>query len=217
MKLIDAAGPNPRIVRFYMAERGIVLDKEECDMLGGANRKEEFLKKNPGGQVPALQLDDGSWIAETVVICEYLEEKFKRTPSLIGDTPEERAVERMWQRRIELQLTEHLYNGFRYKEGIEIFKPRMRVIPEAADGLQAIVQDKLKWLDPLLEGKSFICGDKLTLVDIILFCALDFGKDVNQKIPAELKNVTAWFERMNSRPAAKASSHPKSAEMKMAL
>ena len=102
--------------------------------------------------MPAIERDDGQLLAETMAIFEYLEEK-QPTPPLIGATPEERADARMWQRRIELKITEHLYNGFRFAEGIELFRERLRVLPEAADGLKATVRDNLVWLDRLLEGR----------------------------------------------------------------
>jgi glutathione S-transferase len=115
----------------------------------------------------------------------------------------------MWQRRIELNITENLYNGFRYAEGLQMFKDRMHCLPEAAAGLKAIVQEKLEWLDKLMEGKQFIVGNRFTLVDIILFSALDFGVGVGQTINPSLKNLTAWFDRVNSRASAAASLYPK--------
>ncbi len=131
---------------------------------------------------------------------------------MIGANAEERAEARQWQRRVELQITEHMYNGFRFAEGAELFKNRMRILPEAAAGLKLTVQDKLKWLDGLLEGKQYIAGDRFTVADIILFCALDFGGGVGQKIDPSLKNVNAWFKRVDSRPSAKSSLHPASAQ-----
>jgi glutathione S-transferase len=178
------------------------------------NRKPPYTDRNPGGQVPALELDNGKCIGETVAIWEYLEEKHP-TPALIGSTAEERAEARQWQRRVELQITEHLYNGFRYSEGLQMFKDRMRVLPEASAGLKAIVQDKLKWLDQLLEGKQYIAGDRFTVADIILFCALDFGAGVKQPLDPSLKNVNAWFKRVDSRPSAKSSLHPAAAKFGM--
>ena len=124
--------------------------------------------------MPSIELDDGSVLAETTAICEYLEDT-QSGPALIGSTPEEKAETRMWQRRIELQITEHMYNGFRYAEGLDMFKDRMHCLPEAATGLKAIVQEKLAWLDGLMEGKQFIVGDRFTLADMILYCAFDFG------------------------------------------
>jgi glutathione S-transferase len=209
MQLYDAFGPNPRAMRMFLTEKGITLPTTDVDMMKGDNRKPPYTDRNPGGQVPALELDNGQCIGETVAIWEYLEEKHPR-PALIGATAEERAEARQWQRRVELLITEHLYNGFRYSEGLQMFRDRMRVIPEAATGLKAIVQDKLKWLDKLLEGKQYIAGDRFTVADIILYCALDFGGGVNQKIDPSLKNVNAWFKRVDSRPSAKSSLHPAS-------
>src|SRR5215510_2599835 len=189
MRMYNSLGPNPRCVRIFMAEKGMTLPTIELDILGAENRKAPYTDKNPGGQMPALELDNGSTLAETVAICEYLEEK-NPTPTLVGATAEERAETRMWQRRIELNITEHLYNGFRYAEGLQIFKDRMQCLPEAASGLKAIVQEKLEWLDKLMEGKTFIVGNRFTLTDIILFSALDFGVGVGQTINPSLKNMT---------------------------
>ncbi len=214
MQLYDSLGPNPRALRMYLAEKGISIPKKDVDLLGAENRKPPYTDRNPGGQLPALELDNGKCIGETVAIFEYLEEKHP-TPSLIGATAEERAEARQWQRRIELQITEHLYNGFRYAEGAELFKTRMRILPEASQGLKAIVQDKLKWLDAQLQGKEYIAGNRFTVADIILYCALDFGGSVGQKIDPSQKNVNAWFKRVESRPSAKASLHPASAQTGM--
>ena len=163
MKMYNSLGPNPRCVRIFMEEKGIKLDTIEIDLLAAENRQAPYTDKNPGGQMPALELDDGSILAETTAICEYLEDKHP-SPALIGSTPEEKAETRMWQRRIELQITEHMYNGFRYAEGLDLFKTRMHCLPEAAAGLKEIVQEKLTWLDGLMEGKQFIAGDRFTLV-----------------------------------------------------
>ena len=91
----------------------------------------------------------------------------------------------------------------------------MRILPEAAPGLKTVVQDNLKWLDGLLEGHDYIVGNRFTIADIILFAALDFGAGVGQKIDPSLKNVNAWFKRVDSRPSAKASLHPASAQTGM--
>jgi glutathione S-transferase len=211
VKFYNSLGPNPRCVRIFMAEKGIdIPDKVELDLLGGENRRPPYTDKNPGGQMPALELDNGHLLAETVAVCEYLEDKHP-TPALIGATPEEKAETRMWQRRIELNITENLYNGFRYAEGLQLFQDRLHCLPEAADGLKAIVREKLAWLDKLMEGKSFIVGERFTLADIILYVALDFGAGVGQKFDPSLKNVSAWFDRVNARPSATASLHANAA------
>jgi len=207
MKVYDSFGPNPRALRMVLHEKGLDVPRVELDLLGGENRRQPYTDRNPGGQIPALEMDDGRIIAETVAIFEYLEEKHPE-PALIGTTPEERAETRCWQRRMELRITEHLYNGFRFAEGLEIFRPRLRVLPEAADGLKATVRDNLGWLDPLLAGKTWIVGPRFTVADVILYCALDFGRGVGQPIDPALGNVSAWFERVAARPSAAASLHP---------
>jgi glutathione S-transferase len=196
-------GPNPRIVNMFLSEKGIDLPRVEVDLLAGENRRPPYTERNPAGQLPALELDDGRVLGETVVICEYLEEKHP-SPPLIGATAEERAETRLWQRRVELNVTEHLFNAFRYSEGIELFRSRMRVLPEAADGLKAVVRDKLAWLDSLLAGKRYLAGDRFTLADIILYAALDFGRAFGQPFDESLKNLGAWFARVAERPSAKA-------------
>jgi glutathione S-transferase len=205
MKLYNSIGPNPRVVNMFLAEKGVELPREKIDLMAGENRREPYnTKVNPAGQTPALELDDGAVITEITTICEYLEELHPE-PALIGKTPEERAVTRMWTRRVDLNICEPMANGFRFSQGLALFQPRMRCLPEAADGLKAIAQDKLTWLDGLMAGKSFVAGDKLTLADILLFCFLDFGAGVGQPLNPENKNIAAWFERMKARASATAS------------
>ena len=207
MRLLNSMGPNPRMVRMFMIEKGIELESLEYDILGAENRKSPYTDKNPGGQMPALELDDGSFLAETVVICEYLEE-LHPSPALIGTTAKERAETRMWTRRVEQKITENMYNGFRYSEGLERFKDRMRCLPEAADGLKTIAQDGLAWLDVLMEGREYVCRDRLTIADLVLYCCTDFVAGVGQSVDPDLGNISAWFARMDARPSAKASLHP---------
>jgi len=207
MRLFDAFGPNPRALRMFLLEKRLTLPSTSVDIMAAENRRPPYTDRNPGGQVPALELDDGRLLAETVPIFKYLEEKHP-TPPLVGTTAEERAETRMWTRRVELNITEHLYNGFRYAEGIELFRPRMRVLPEAAAGLKSIVRDKLAWLDGLLPGRSFVAGERFTVADIVLYAALDFGATVGQPLDPGLANVGAWFARIGARPSATASLHP---------
>jgi len=204
MKFYNSIGPNPRMVRMFMAEKGIEIPKVEVDLLAGENRKEPYLKVNAAGQMPALELDDGTVISEITAICEYLDETKKDTPSLIGDTAEERAATRMWTRRIDLNIVEPALSGFRFAEGLKLFQNRVRCIPEAADGLKATARDKLAWLDGLVGDKPFIAGSKLTMADLMLFPFLDFMKDVKQPLDPANKNLTAWFDRMKARPSATA-------------
>lgn len=194
----------------FLAEKGLTIPIVDVDLLGGENRRGTYLERNPGGQLPSLELDDGTLIAETVAIFEYLEE-LNPTPALIGTNPKERAETRMWQRRIELRITEHLYNGFRYAEGLGLFADRMRCLPEAAEGLKLTVQDNLRWLDTLIAGRDTIVPGRFTMADIILYCAVDFGITVGQSLPDGATNIARWFAATASRPSAEASLHAEAA------
>lgn len=206
MKLYDSLGPNPRIVRMFLLEKGMSLPSEQVDILKGDNRGDSYRQKNPAGQSPCLQLDDGSYLAEVTAICEYLEER-QPEPALVGRTPEDRARTRMWLRRADLNICEPMGNGFRYAEGLAMFRERIHVIPEAADGLKEVARRNLRWLDGLLTG-NWLAGDRFTLADIHLYCFLDFAASVGQPLEHANRNVSAWFGRVNARPAAVASLHP---------
>jgi glutathione S-transferase len=214
MQLYDSMGPNPRAMRMFLAEKGISIPTKAVDLMGAENRRPPYTDRNPGGQIPALELDNGTCLGETVAIFEYLEEKFPNPP-LIGATAEERAEARQWQRRVELNITENVYYSFRYSEGIELFKNRMKVLPEAAQGLKDLVQDRLKWLDGLMNGNQFIAGDRFTVADIILYCALDFAGSVGRKLPEGAKWLPGWVERVAARPSATTSLHPLAAKARM--
>ncbi len=196
-------GPNPHVVRMFIAEIGIDIETIEIDLMGGENRQDAYLKKNPSGQLPALQLDDGSFLAEITVICEYLDELNGHT-NLIGINPQERAETKMWTRRIDLQIIEPLTNGFRYAEGYDLFKDRLHLIPDAADDLKAIAQERLAWLDKQLEGKEFICGERFSLADIMFYCFLHFGSTVGQSINPDNTNIVSLYEKIGMRESASA-------------
>jgi glutathione S-transferase len=203
MKLYNSIGPNPHVVRMFAAEKGLKIPTQDVDLMAGDNRKDEHLARNPHGQMPALELDNGTHLSEITAICEYLEDTHP-TPPLVGSTPEEKAETRMWTRRVDLNIVEPLTNGFRYSQGLRLFQNRIVCVPEAADGLKKIAQDRLKWLDGQLAGHEFLCGKRFTLADILLFCFLDFGNAVGQPLNTENGNVAAWFARVKARPSAMA-------------
>lgn len=204
MKLYNSMGPNPHMVRMYAAELGVDLAMEDVDLMGGENRQAAFLAKNPSGQSPALELDDGTVLAEITAICEYLDD-ITDGKTLIGNTPEERANTHMWTRRVDLNICEPLGNGFRYAEGLQIFESRMITIPEAADGLKRIAQAKLTWLDEQMsDRREFIAGASLSMADILLYSMMVFFAGVGQPLNPENTNVQAWFDRMAARPSAQA-------------
>ena len=199
MKLYTGMGPNPRVVTVAIAEIGADVELVEVDLMAGENRKDEHLARNPAGQIPTLETDGGDFIAEITAIVEYLDEK--QGGSLIGSNAEERAETRMWTRRIDLNIIEPLGSGFRFAEGLPLFQTRIHVIPQAADDFKQIAQEQLAKLDGQIEGRDFICGDRFTLADILLFAFLEFGSAVGQPLDAKCSNLQAWYERVAARPS----------------
>lgn len=201
MRLFDSIGPNPHVVRMAAAEKGLVIDKVTLDIMAGENRQAGHLTRNPQGGTPALELDDGTVISEILAIAEYFED-IQPNPPIIGSTPAERAVARMWTRRIDLYICEPMANGFRAAEGRPMFAPRMTLVSEAAAAeLKALAAEKLLWLDGLMRG-DFVCGSRFTLADILLFCFVQFGAQVGQPLPAAATWLPAWRDRVAARPSA---------------
>ena len=205
MKLYSSIGPNPKVVRMFIAEKGLSIPVTSVDLMAGENRKPPYASSvNPAGQTPALELETGEAIAEITVICEYLEE-LHPTPALIGETHVQRAITRMWTRRIDLNVCEPMANGFRAAEGREMFAPRMKLVgKEAAADLKMIAKDRIQWLDAQMGDRPFICGDRFTLADILLFAFLEFGAQVGQPLAGEGPWLSAWFDRVKARPSASA-------------
>ena len=203
MKFYNSIGPNPHVVRMFLAEKALQIPVVQIDLLKGENRCEPYLQVNPHGQMPALELDDGSSICEITAICEYLED-IHPAPVLIGANPRDKAECRMWTRRIDLNICEPLANGFRFGEGLRLFEDRIVTVPEASDGLKRMARDRLGWLDRQMQTREFIGGTRFTLTDILLFCFLDFAAGVGQTLDPANANLTAWFGRIKARPSASA-------------
>jgi glutathione S-transferase len=203
MRLYDSFGPNPKVVRVFIAEKDITIPLQTVDLRAGENRQEVHLKRNPHGQTPTLELDDGSYLSEITAICEYLEDKHPRLP-LIGSSPEEKAQCRMWTRRVDLNICEPLANAYRFGDGNRFFRSRILTAPEAAPGLKAIAQDRLKWLDgQMADGRPYLCGKRFTLGDILLYCFVTFFAKFGQPINPANDNIAAWIERVGERPSIK--------------
>jgi glutathione S-transferase len=203
MKLYNSIGPNPLMVRMFIAEKGLDIPMEDVDIMAGTNRQADYLKVNPMGQCPALVTDNGDIISEVTVIGEYLEE-LHPTPALIGSSAAERGETRMWTRRIDIGICEPMANGFRFGEGLKLFESRIRCLPEASDGLKAVAQDGLGWLDGQMAGKTWVCGDRFSMADIHLYAWISFFSGAGQPLNPDLKNISAWFERAKARPSASA-------------
>lgn len=200
MKLYQSIGPNPRVVKMFIAEKGIDVPREDIDLMGGENRRAPYTSRNPAGQSPCLELDDGAHLSEITAICEYLEEKHPNPP-LIGTTPEERAETRMWTRRVDLKICEPMANGFRFSDGLRLFQDRILTVPEAAPGLKSMAKDGETWLENNFKG-PWLAGERFTLADILLFGFVEFGGQVGQPLDPAFEKLTEWFERVKARPSA---------------
>jgi glutathione S-transferase len=203
VRLFDSFGIMPRIVRFFMLEKGLDVPRHEVDLLLGENRDPEYLKLNPSGQTPALELGDGTTLGEGPVICEYLEELYP-DPPLIGRTAPERAITRMWWRRAELNICQPMILGFYYGDALETYRTRMRCIPEAANGMKEKARDGLRWLDGLLTSE-WVAGQSFTIADIHLYSFVQEMGEKGQPVPDECAAVRSWLERVGSRSAAEMS------------
>ncbi len=202
MKLYDSIGPNPKMVRMFAAEKGFSFSQTETvDIMTGANLEEPYLSQNPAGALPAVELDDGTVIAETIAICELIEEE-KPEPVLIGSTPTERAETRMWVRRVEWKIIQPLTDGFRNGPGIELFKTRRRTDASVSPFFVATAQDGFEWLDKQLAGRDTIVPGRFSLADVALYSIAEFGLSVGQPLDPALKNVATWFDRVKERESA---------------
>lgn len=207
MKFYNSFGMNPRLVRMFADEKGIRLDSVTLDLFAGENRRPPYTDKNPMGQTPMLELDNGTCLAETGAICEYLEDQHPE-PALIGSTPEEKANTRMWWRRVEINICVPMVHAFYYKEGYDLFKDRVHCIPEAAEGLKTKAHKALEWLDGELSDRDYVAGDKFTVADICMFTYTDLLRNGGQPLDASQSNFGRWFERVSTRPSAEASLWP---------
>ncbi|GAA3908802.1 glutathione S-transferase family protein [Sphingomonas limnosediminicola] len=188
------------MVRFFLLEKHIDIPRYQIDLLLGENRDEEFLKLNPSGQTPALELEDGTILAEAPAICEYVEEACQE-PVLIGETPLQRAITRMWWRRVELNICQPMIMGYYFGEGLELFRTRTRCIPQAAEGMKERARDGMRWLNALLTDE-WIVGPRFSIADMCLYGYLDELADKGQPLPEDCTNVRRWFKAVSTRSTA---------------
>ncbi len=202
MKLYDSqTAPNPRRVRVFLAEKGIAVPVEQVDIVTAANRGPEFRAKNPLGTLPVLELDDGTYLAESVAICRYFEETHPE-PRLMGVDARDRAIVEMWQRRMELELFIPVAQVFR--NGHPFFAGRIPQVAEWGEVNRKHAEGTMAWLDRELAGREFIAGPRYTIADITALCAVDFGRVSKIRIAPELANLSRWHAAVSARPSAKA-------------
>ncbi|HEY1449074.1 glutathione S-transferase family protein [Phenylobacterium sp.] len=203
MKLYDTPlAPNPRRVRWLMAEKGIEdIEVVSLNLMEGQHKTPDYLRKAGLANVPMLELDDGTCITESVAICRYLESRYPE-PNLFGRSPEETAVIEMWMRRGEMLVSLPFMNMVRHSH------PAMAALesqsPEMAERSLKGGLGGLKVLDRRLADHEWLAADRLTIADIVTFSGLDFGRMVKFKPPEDLPNVVRWADAMRERPAAQA-------------
>lgn len=207
MKLYQSVGPNPRVVLMYLAEAGIRIERQFVDIMTAENRQPAHLARNPLGFTPVLELDDGSFLPDSVAICEYLDEKLGGN-RLVGTTPEERAKTRSLMRTIDQSIVVPMTAGFRGAEGLPMFKDRLLCLPDAADDLKRLAADGLKSVNVLLGEGPWLAGDRFSLADILLYSFVEFGAAVGQPADPTLTNLAAWQARVTERPSAADSLNP---------
>jgi glutathione S-transferase len=203
MKLYDyKAGPNPRRVRIFLAEKGISVPLVHTDIVKREQKTPEFLAKNPIGSIPVLELDDGTCISESVAICRYFEEVHPE-PRLFGTTPIEKANIEMWLRRVELNFMVPV--GMVWIHGHALTARLIKQIPEAADQNRKRVQLGYKLLDDQLAESAFVAGDDYSVVDAVLLASLDFANGlVGVPYDPDLSHLKRWHEAVSARPSADA-------------
>ncbi|MFP6805616.1 MAG: glutathione S-transferase family protein [Pseudomonadales bacterium] len=201
MKLYDYAGaPNPRRVKIFLAEKNVEFEIVNCDMTKGEHKTPEFLKKNPSGKIPVLELDDGRCLGESVAICRYIE-AIHPEPNLFGNDPFELGHIEMRNRQIELELWTQV--GVSWVNGPIVGKMGMFTQnPLAKEMSDANVRRYHERLDAEFSASEYVAGDRFTIADITLLSAIDFGAALVELKPEEsLTNLWRWHALVSSRPS----------------
>ncbi len=207
MKLHESPSPNARRVHVFMAEKGLAdkgveIERVAVDIRGGENLTPDYKAKNPAGRVPVLELDDGTFIGESVAICRYLE-ALHPEPNLFGTTPMEVALIEMWQRRAELNFMLNVAMAFRNITGF--FKDRETPVKEFGEVSAVVAAEFVPMFDAQLSKTQFLAGANFSIADITLAVAWGFAQQVKVvELPAA-PNVERWLTEVNARPSFSAS------------
>ncbi len=192
-----------RRVRIFLAEKGIEIPLESVDITRGESHTPGFTAKNPMGQVPVLELDDGAYLAESIAICRYFEEMHPQPP-LFGRNARERAEIEMWSRRVELGLTQPVKRLFRLR-----YIPAGSVSTATLDDIAAMerreAQAACQFLDETLAQREYIAGSTYSIADIMALCTYDMAVS-QMRIPldVDLSSLSRWHDTVLSRPSARA-------------
>jgi glutathione S-transferase len=203
MKLYDGGrAPNPRRVRVFLAEKGVVVPLEPVDLGALAHQSPAFAAINPLQRVPALMLDDGTIITESIAICRYFE-ALHPEPSLFGRGALEMAMIEMWNRRLELHLFFPVSHVFRNTHPA-MAKMEIPQIPAWAEANKPRIEAFLQIFDRELADRPFAAGDRFSVADITGMVAIDFMKPAKLSVPEACANVRRWHADVSSRPSASA-------------
>ncbi len=207
MKLYDCKmAPNPRRVRIFLAEKGVEIPKVDVNILEGENLKPDYLKVNPRGLLPVLELDDGTRIDETVAICRYIEETHPE-PQLMGTDPLDKASVESWQRHMEFDGLSAAGEAFRNSasvfsnRGLPGVTETVKAIPELAERGIAGVRRFYDRLEQRLGECEFIAGKRFSIADITALVVVDFAGWIKMPIPEAHKNSQRWYAAVSSRPS----------------
>lgn len=203
MKLYGAPmpAPNPRRVRIFLAEKGIDLAETPIDMRKREHKSPEHRARNSLGQIPTLELDDGTTISETVAICRYFEE-IQPTPRLFGKSAVEKATVDMWVRRVEFVAMMPVGNFWRHAHPYTA--ALLTQFKDFGESNKEAYANAQRWLDKELEGRPFITGDAYTMADICALSTVDFATWIGLPLDPAHANLTAWHARVSARPSAAA-------------
>lgn len=198
----DRAAPNPRRVRVFLAEKGIAdVEFVPVGIADGGILTPEFRRRNPLAQVPVLELDDGSFLSDSMAICRYFEYLYPE-PNLFGAPGLDAARVEMWNRRMEFEIFWPIANVFRHLH--PFFKGKHPQVPEFGEVSRAYALQRLDWLDAeLADGRPFIAGERYTVADITALCGIDFGRVSGIRID-ERPHLARWHAAVSGRPSAKA-------------
>ena len=203
MKLYDGGrAPNPRRVKVFLAEKGITVPIEQVDLGKLAHKSPSYAAINPLQRVPALELDDGTIISESIAICRYFE-RLHPEPPLFGTDAKDMAVVEMWERRIEFHLLGPISHIFRNSHPA-MAAMEVPQVPAWADANKPRVMDFLGVLDRDLGQNRYVAGDRFSVADITGMIAVDFMKPAKLSVPEQLGNIKRWHEEVSARPSAKA-------------
>lgn len=207
MKFYDCGtAPSPRLVRVFIAEKGIEIPTQQVDLRSGEHMASEFRAINPYCTVPVLQLDDGTRLTSTQGCWRYLEESVPEPP-LLGSTPVEKAIiaDRVW--RIETDgwqaMTEALRNSAPGMKDRAVPGPDNHAqIPELGTRGKLRTQAFLDRFELLLAGNPYVAGEKFTAADIMALVLVDFAKWLKIKLPNNAVQAQRWYEAVSARPSA---------------